>query len=253
MSSPPKYALRARVGAACLAVTLVAGGTAVVAPAAWAEVEDSGPATSLTDSDESETDRPDETPGDPGTPGEEAPEAPRPSESPTPEPTAPSPAPSDPPSPAPTSSPEPTASPEPTSSPEPEPAPPLEEEPPAPSQDPVETPRVETGPRVPSSAAARFGALLRLPTAAASPALTPADEVHLDGGPDVGGSAELNASVSPEAATGQTDAVQVGALNDGAGAALAHPVVWTPWAGALGAAAAAVVVLLLRGGRQIGR
>lgn len=257
MSSQPKHDVRSRLGAACLAVTLLTGGAAVVAPAtSWAGTGGTGETVAPWSESEDADDRGTPPSGDtdgPGAPESEQPEQPgelpanpEPSDpaTPTPVPTA---EPTQTPTPAPSSpSPEPsTPSPAPTDT----PAPPAE-----PPAEPVDPTRVEPGPRTPPSTAARLGALLRLPAAAApTPAPTPGDEVHLDGGPDVGGSAELSASVAPEAATGQTDAVQVGALNDGAGAALAHPVVWLPWAGALGAVAAAVAVVLVRGGRQIGR
>lgn len=262
MSSPTKHPARTRLhsartqlGAACLAVSMLAAGAGTVA----APVVSAAQASAETDP--SWPDSPANAPGPEGAipegaiPEDADDDTSEPAPVPTPDPsstTQPTPGTSPTPEPSPTSSPPSTPTPEPSTTPDVPPAdPPAEETVPAPV---VSVPRDERAERSPVSAAVRLGMMLRLPSAdAAAPEPQPTDAVHVDGGPDVGGSAQLSASVSPEAATGRTDAVQVGALSDGSGSTLTHPVVWAPWAGALVVAALGAAVLVLRGGRQIGR
>lgn len=235
-----KQFARARLGAVCVAASVIAG--AITAPSAWSVATDEIEIVPRSDAPVTSTEPEDgETNEDVVTP------APGESGTPSPEPT-PEPSPTDAqPTPSPSSSPSPS---QPTSEPSP-PAP----VPPAPAPVP---PRVEgeAGIELRAPTAVRLGALLRLTprnAVPASPTPEPSDVVHVDGGPDVGGSAQLGASVPAEDPTGRTDAVRVGSLHDGSGAELAQPAVWAPWGGALAVAGAAVAVLVLRGGRQIGR
>ncbi|MEH3089087.1 MAG: hypothetical protein PGN24_05585 [Microbacterium arborescens] len=252
MSSPSKQSARARLGAACLAVSMLAAGAGIVAAPVVASAQAEG------ETDPSWPDGPVNAPALGESTPDEDDDASEPAPDPTPDPTAttqPTPGASPTPDPSESSSPPSTPTPEPTSTPVAPPvepsAPPAEETVPAPV---VDVSSGEGRDRTPISAAARLGMLLRLPaTEAPAPEPQPSDAAHVDGGPDVGGSAQLSASVVPEAATGRTDAVQVGALNDGSGSALAHPAAWAPWAGALAVAAVGAAVLVLRGGRQLGR
>lgn len=238
MPVPKKQIARARLGAVCVAASVVAG--AITAPAAWSattQAVDTVPdweapvAPLIPEDDSSDEDAATPAPG---------------------ETVAPSPSPTDPSPPDGTPTPTPTpTSPTPTE-PSVEPSPPAPTEP-APAPVP---PRVDAEPESRVPTAVRLGALLgyayRNP-GVASPTPAPSDAVDLDGSPDVGGSAELGASVPAQDPTGRTDAVRVGSLHDGSGTELAQPAVWAPWGGALAVAGAAVVVLVLRGGRQIGR
>ncbi|WP_091498745.1 hypothetical protein [Microbacterium sp. cf332] len=248
MSPPTERPPRTRLGAVCLAACVITGVT--VAPAAWADTSDAVETIPRSDIATPALPGGDEGDGsgdDEDTPGEEE-------TVPTPEPeesSIPSPGPSGSPSTIPT--PPPIPSPEPSEIPSPS-VPPIEI-PAVPAPPALEVPSVESEVDVRLPTAARLGALLRLGSrdAAAAPTPQPTEEVHVEGGPDVGGSAELNTVVPPQDTTGRTDAVQVGALSDGSGTELVEPVVWGPWAGALGVAAAGVAVFVLRGGRQIGR
>ena len=241
MPVPKKQFARARLGAVCVAASVVAG--AITAPAAWSvttEAVDPVPhsdapvAPVIPDDTFSDEDDMAPAPGETVTPSPVPTDSPSPTDgvpTPTPTPTPTSPAPTEPPV-------------------EPSPAAPTE---PAPAPVP---PRIDAEPdgRVPT--AVRLGALLgyayRNP-GVAPPTPAPSDAVDLDGSPDVGGSAELGASVPAQDPTGRTDAVRVGSLHDGSGTELAKPAVWAPWGGALILAGAAVAVFVLRGGRQIGR
>ncbi|MGU3356083.1 MULTISPECIES: hypothetical protein [Microbacterium] len=235
-----KQFARARLGAVCVAASVIAG--AITAPSAWSVTADEIEVVPRSDA-----------PVAPVIPDEESDEGvptPAPGETETP-------------SPAPTSEPSPTdgePTPAPTTSPAPSPSSPADPPPTVPvEQPPAPTPpRIETDAQVElrASTAIRLGALLRLAprgTDMATPTPEPSDAVHIDGGPDVGGSAQLGASVPAEDPTGRTDAVRVGSLHDGSGEELTRPVVWAPWAGALALAGAGVAILVLRGGRQIGR
>lgn len=259
MSRQPKPSAFARLGAVCVAASVIGG--AFAAPAAWAGTPDtlqimarsdaavspvtpheSEPDTDSGDSVEDDSGDGAETPA-PEEPGD--PETPAPAPSPSATPDQPAPTPSDTPAPS-----QPPAEPAPPSQPS---EPPATEVPaqPAPAPHP---PRLEA-PTELRAPAARLGALLRLVPreSAGVPAPEPTDETEVDGGPNVGGSAELGASVPAQDPTGRTDAVRVGSLDMASGPDLAEPAIWAPWAGALGAAAAAVIVLVLRGGRHLGR
>ncbi|MFS0714828.1 hypothetical protein ABC195_13190 [Microbacterium sp. 2P01SA-2] len=240
-----KQFARARLGAVCVAASVVAG--AITAPSVWATTTGEVEIIPRADSPVAPTDPDDDGQSDDDVsvpaPGETVSPSPEPEPEPTP---APSPTGSGP-TPSPSTSPSPVLPPV-------DPSPPVTV-PPAPSPVP---PRVEGEVEIELRApvAARLGALLRLAPRTgdpASPTPAPSDVVHIDGGPDVGGSAELGASVPAEDPTGRTDAVRVGSLHDGSGAELAEPAVWAPWGGALAVAGVGVVVLVLRGGRQIGR
>ncbi|MDD7929849.1 hypothetical protein [Microbacterium thalli] len=253
MPSPTKQSARVRLRAAGLTAAVLAGGGVAALPGAvaWGHT---GPETTLSAPDPDPT-APQPAPALPADPADDEPQ---PGESPDPVPTEPvTPAPV--PTTVPPVTPEPAPEPVPTvgvppAPPVPVPDVPVNETIPVPD---IELPRVEAGTQVAAGAAARVGALLRLGRAAVAPAPAPqpTETVHVDGGPDVGGSAELNAAIAPDGATGSTDAVQVGALSNGAGSSLTRPIVWAPWAGALGIATTAVVAVGagLRFGHRIGR
>lgn len=249
MPLPTKQSARVRLQAAGLTAAVIAGcGVAAVPSAAvWGYA---GAETTLA--------TPDPDPSAPlpapVVPGDPADDGPQPGESPEPaptEPVTPAPVPTTPPPVIPEPAPEPAPTVTlPPAPPVPVPDIPVDETVPVPG---IELPRVESGTQVAAGAAARLGALLRLGRAAVAPVPVPQPTatVHVEGGPDVGGSAELNASIAPEGATGRTDAVQVGDLSGRTGSALTRPIVWGPWAGALGIATTAVVVV--GGGLLFGR
>ncbi|KAA9086953.1 hypothetical protein [Microbacterium radiodurans] len=237
MSSQTKHD-RARRGVLCLAASVLITGPILVPGIAWADDDGVVPDPRATS-----------TVGDLPAPDETDDPTPAPGGTPTPDPS-----PSAPSTPAPT----------PTPAPSPPVAPPPVVEPPAP---PVDSPAPAPAPAVPPSGSSSDGSGVRLPAGVAvrlssllrferqDQDAVPAapDDVHVDGGPDVGGTVELNATVEPDAPTGSVDAVQVRALTAERPTTLNEPVVWAPWAGALGVAAGAAALFILRGGRQIGR
>ena len=236
MSSQTKH-VRARRGVLCLAASILVTGPILAPGIAWADDDGAVPDPSATSSV-----------GDLPAPVETDEPTPGPSATPTPGPSPSSPAT---PAPSPTPDPSPPIAPPPVVEP---PVPPLDA--PAPAVPPSGSTSDGSGSRLPAGVAVRLSSLLRFERQDqdAVPAVPPAsDDVHVDGGPDVGGTVELNATVEPDAPTGSVDAVQVRALTAERPTTLTEPIVWAPWAGALGIAAGAAALFVLRGGRQIGR